>query len=423
MSTHFDSNRGYQALIGAETSKTQANSRYSTTNLTALSLSAITEILIAGDFNTSGNISLTGPGVIPASLTLTSTLGDISLSNGSGDVILGNHSLDIQADAGSVIITGDIDLSGSGGSDGGALTIDSYQAFSINGSITTQGGNSGNTGGDGGAITIFSEIGSVTVGSVIASGGNGVVGGGGRGGTIVFTPSNILSGGGIPQGKIVLQSNVSSTGGTGAISGLGGTIIFTAGRSISASTSTISSTFAGNNVSISGGIFIAAPNETITILGDLTINATLLIETGDTIALHNLLFNSPEILPLDRAPHNILSNTGSYYATPTVHIFGGNSCILSGDLVPPENAVIANFSGVYTQPEFLDLLTYSGNTILNFDTTNIPINPSSSQSQSQANLYAIYWMGVAEAELSDRLPWKSCMKIPAFLTVKTCEVE
>ncbi len=306
--------------------------------------------------------------------------GGIDLSGSSGDNG-GNASLT----GSSISVLGDINLSGGEGANGGTANFIGQNGISLSGELVAQGGDAtSGTAGSGGMVILSSSAGSLSIHNINTSGGAGTVAGasGGTAGIIALVPTNATGFDNTPTGTVIIGSDLSgglgnlvAAGGTGispGMSGAGALIMISANRSAPVSAATITSSLAGNDVTIDCRTFTMGQNEVLTVLGNLTVTATNRVTLGDTIALLDLTLTAPTINLETHGTYDILSSTGTLYPNTSLHFFAGQTLSVSGTLVPSGPIQEESFSTVYTTPEFRDLLIYNGSTILNFDTSTTP---------------------------------------------------
>ena len=314
--------------------------------------------------------------------------------------ITGNHNLAITANSSSITVSGDVDLSGTGGSPGGNLTTSSEMTTTFGGQILVQGG----AAGAGGDVTITSTAGSVSVHNINTSAGAGAVGG-----NIILTPTAGVSGG-YPLGLIILNSDLSGSfdgnlvAGAGA-GGTGGNITLSANRPSPVEVATIVSSAPGNDISIIAVNCTLGPNEVMTGLGAIAFACTTLT-LGDVVALTDLSIVSDTTNLRTHGDETILASNGLPYISPSLHFLGGTGYSQMGALVPADGILNAQDLSLATT-EFRPQLFYNDH-ILNYDTSAKPVPPppppSSITFTKRQRQFSVYLLSVADAELSDQLP-------------------
>jgi len=350
-----------------------------------------------GNVSIQSNTTFTNEGTFP-----------MQFQNSGGVAIQGNYNLQLTANSTSIAIAGDIHLLGSSGSAGGILTASGNQGITVNGQILTQGGNASlSAGGNGGNISLTASGGSIAINNINTSGGNGTTGG--NAGSITLIPSKAVGSQNIALGTLVINADLSglgnlvAQGGSGSSSGTGGTITLSASRTTFVSTATITSSIAGNDISIACGTFTVGDFEVMTALGNLTITAGTSITLFDTIALKELTLAAPVIHLQTHGTYEILNNLGTPYANPILHFYGGTGYSVLGLLDPPLGAIQELYLSAYTTAELQQLLVYSDPVILNFYFSG-PVPPGSTLPNSNIRTPILNQMAIAEAELTNWLP-------------------
>lgn len=341
----------------------------------------------------------------------------ITLAPNGGSSVTGAHNLMLRTFGSTISVLGKIDLSGSSGGNGGALTVLSFGSATFSDQILTQGGDNGaGAGGNGGAVMITSSTGSVSVHNINTSGGDGTGGAGGNASNIMLEPASGESGG-YPIGLTVLNSDLSSghdgnlvaLGGTGTVAGSGGSIVISANRTSYPTVATIVSDANHNSLEVRGNSFTMGPNETMTILGDILLVCPSLV-LGDMVSLDSMQLTATTIFLNTHGDVSLLNNLGGFYTSPTLHFLGGSIYSATGSFVPSGAPLNAQGLGLPAF-EFEPFLTFSGH-ILNFDTTfqpNPPPTPGGGGTVQIAPANFIvqgdfYKLAIADAQLSDLLP-------------------
>jgi filamentous hemagglutinin family protein len=392
--TLFASNITFSSAVGGVT---PLRSLSATTSSSTITVSADQTV-------TSGPMIYVGNVVVTTNVQFTNSgSGITSFTALTGDAIAGNFNVTISGLSSTVSVSGDIDLAGTSGSAGGALTINGGDGVIVTGQMLTQGGDqSPGSGGAGGHVSVSSSSGSVSVRNINTSGGDGTVAGG-NAGNITLQPASGYSGG-YPSGLIVLGQDLSSgvdgnlvaLGGTSG--GTNGTITLSANRSAAATVATITSSVAGNDVTIRGGSIVMGTYEAMTVLGNLSMTASTMT-LGDLVAQRDLSLIASTITLILHGDVTILSNTGTFYTSPSLHFFAGSNYLQVGSLVPATGPIDAG-SVAIAPSAFRSLLLYDSH-ILNYDTT-LPIPPA--QSSAADRQLSVYQLGIATAQLSDLVP-------------------
>jgi len=256
------------------------------------------------------------------------------------DTITGNFDLTITATTAgaSINVSGTIDTSGSGASNGGDVTITSGENVNV-AAIDTSGGP---LAGDAGNITL-QPVNTAYLGPI----------------------SNEV----LPNGTLQLAGNLTASGG-GA--GADGTITLgpATARSDFSSIATIHSKDTGNNVTITGGTLTMKSQESMTIKGALTINMSSTATISEIVAIDAISITAPSIQLRKRFGAYILEHTGRLYTSEQSHIYshasnptltGTITSIGSGNPVRHEQV-----DAQYSRALFATFLDYQG-FILNFD--------------------------------------------------------
>jgi hypothetical protein len=365
-----------------------------------------------GTITTAGNHTVaSGPMIYNGSVILTEDIQfyDAGLQPMTfSSSITGNFNLTLLAPSTQITVGGDVDLSGSSGSIGRNLSATSSAGLTFNGQILSQGGNaSPGVGGGGGNIVLSASAGSISVHNIDASGGDGTVAGG-NGGTIDLQPASNYSSG-FPVGIIVINNDLSGNGnlvttpGTGGV-GIGGTVTLSANRAGPATVATITSSAAGNDISVLAREFSMGSYEAMTGLGNIVLTCTNMT-LGDMVALDNLLIFGVDINLLTHGDITILNKYGDPYTSPSLHFLGGTGYIQSGALHPtgPLNAQNLGLSPSVFRPQ----LILGDPVILNYDTSPQPpppVPPAPFVASEASKRFAIYQLMIADAQLSDMLP-------------------
>ena len=374
------------------------------TPLTSLRVTASGTISVTGNQTVStGPMVYSGPVILTGNTRFLDTgANGITFSALSGNAISGNVNLNLVASGSTLVVDGDIDLSGSGGSVGGQLTTSSLNTSTFTGQILSTGGdNLGGAGGSGGDVSLISTGGSISVHNIHTVGGAGLTGG--AGGNISLAPAGSYSGD-YPVGLIVLNSDLSSSAagnlvasaGTGG--GTGGAITLSASRSSAAKVATITSSLSGNDITLIGHSITMGAYEVMTGLGNISLTGAELT-LGDLVALDNLTLLGGDINLLLHGDETILASNGLLYISPTLHFLSGGTYLQVGSLIPADSDLNAQGLGL-TAAAFRPQLLYNSH-ILNFDTSPKPVPFVATEASKQ---YAIYLLLIADAQLSDLLP-------------------
>jgi hypothetical protein len=313
-------------------------------------------------------------------------LGDNTLfiNTGSGgitftDTITGNFDLQMDAANTFISVAGDVSTAGTAmGADGQSITISAGEEITFSGSISSQGGLATGTVGPSGAnIFIESTGGSVFIQEMNSSGTNDAFQGGAAGDIILQAGSGTTSGslGNIPNGILVLSDVITAAGGSGAITGLGGDIeLSPTGRTDYPSIATITSSFSGNSITITGRSLSMGTNEAMTAFGDISVILTGSAVVSDMVARDALTITSPGGLTLvGHGTVSILDSAGDLVLITGGHLLARTSIVANVTATVGEISGVGLVPGV-TQSSFQALLTYVPNSyILNFATESTPV--------------------------------------------------
>jgi hypothetical protein len=336
-----------------------------TAALTSLFVDASGSIITHGNQSVSaGPMTYQGTVILNSATTFSNTgstaitFQNSTLLMGVGD-ITGNFPVTITAlPSGSIDVTGNINTTGAG-ANGAPVTLLASSNISV-GSVTTTGA----TNFSGGNVQMTSSHGSITTGTINASG----VGTGGGASILLQPTSEFTTGslGNLPSGIVVLNGNLLADGASG------GSIILSAGRTTAMSVATITSSLAGNNVTITAPAFSVGANEAITVLGNLTLNTTTAV-LGDTVALGTLTIGLPgsSVTVLIHGDETLLTFTGSLATSSSVHFLSGGTYLLNGTPVPSSPLNQGQVSTLTSS----QLIYAPQSLILNFDSVAIPIIP------------------------------------------------
>jgi hypothetical protein len=339
--------------------------------------------------NTTGIFTNTGAGGIFFSSTLTSTNIPITLS----------------APNTTIEVVGTTTTSGSGaGLIGRALNVSAGDDATF-GAINAVGG----SGANGGHVSISSTNGSVSVGSINTSGSTG-----GNGGEITLQPaSGFTSGffGHLPDGKILLNGNLTASGGS-----TGNIYLAPTGRMDGLSIASITSSLVGNNITINGASLTIGSLEAFTILGDLTVSTSGAISVGDIVSLETIDLTGGSITLNARGSTLLLDYLGQLSVSSESHLIGRSSVDLnSGSQMI--NGHVLTFPSIPSN-EFKTYLVYVSSLadvptslILNFDNGSSPPPPPppsppspSPASSLSAPLVFVMPLIIANTELEENLP-------------------
>jgi hypothetical protein len=405
--TFFSTVEGPASLTLVGSTVTFYNTVGAGTVLTGLDVTG-SSIAVYGNHTTSGAMSYTGPVVLNADMNFQNTgSGGITFSS----TITGNYELMITGLNTFIDIGGNVSTASLASTNGRPLTATGGSHITFSGSISTQGGTpTGVLGPAGGDILIQSTGGSVSVAEINTSGTNDVVVGG-NAGDLLLQPASGLSAtsfGNLPDGQLILNGDLIALGGTGAVSGMGGDIrLSVIGRSLYPSIATITSSFSGNSVSISGRSFTMGTNEAMTLFGSLTVNLTGAATVSDIVARDGLTITSPGGLTLvGHGLVQILNSAGELY-----YIYGGH--LLARTAI---SATVTSYVGPFDTVSLVDIsdqtlfqaaLTYAPNSyMLNYGFVQPapPVPPIVVPTFPISRASFINQMGVASISFEDLLP-------------------
>ncbi len=331
-------------------------------------------ISIAGNQSVSqGPMAYNGP----ITLTAAATFVDFGASGITTENITGNFPLILDASNSTITVVGDLNTSGEvSAADGKALTLTAYGDIAINGSIDTTGGDVVSMGGfDGGTVQITSSTGNITVQSIDVSGNSGTSTGGSSGGITLQPGSGFTSTslGNLPNGKIIFNTpgTLTALGVSGVTNpGTDGSILLaTAGRGGALSVASITSSLAGNDVTIQAGSLQVGAQEAITVLGNLTITTSSSLTIGDVVAQGSCTIDN-DGNPISINTHGsiqLLTYLGTSVNSPNAHFVSLNASTVNGSPTP------ADLLSVRTENLSRSVLIYAPlNLILNFETFVYP---------------------------------------------------
>jgi hypothetical protein len=366
-----------------------------------------TSILVYGNHTTTGAMSYTGPVTLNANMTFLNTgAGGMSFSS----TITGNRTLVLSAPSTFISVGGAISTAGSAGMNGREITLSAGSDITLAGSLSSEGGTLvGASGPSGGDIAIISSGGTISVGDINTSGTDAVLIGGSAGDLIIQPASGTTNGplGNIPNGRIVLNGDITAQGGTGAISGQSGDIqLSVIGRSDYPSIATIVSSYSGNSVTIEARTLTMGTNEVMTVAGSILFNLTESATVSDMVARDSLTIVAPSGLTLvGHGLEQVLDFTGTLY-----YIYGGH--ILARTFISaPVTTVIGPFGvvglvDIANQALFQGAISYVPNSyLLNYAASQpappvVPVNPTTPISRESF----IAQLGVASISFEDLLP-------------------
>ncbi len=375
-----------------------------------------------------GNTLFTDSGATGITFTSSSTaLPDLTVGG-----ITGNFPLTLSALSSTITVNGDIDTSGgTSAADGEIVTMTASGDITVNGEIDTRGGDVMSGGGfDGGDVVITSTGGNITVESIDVSGRSGTMTGGSAG-MINLQPGTgftTTAQGNIPNGKIIFNApgTITALGVSGATNpGTDGSISLAgAARTGALSVASITSSLAGNDVTIHGGTLSVGVQEAITVLGDLTISMSSSLTLGDVVVLDdytltclsNFLVNVHGVIDL-------LTFDGTFAESPKAHFVYRGTGTVNGSPTPASS--LSQRQTSLSQPAFYTVLQntlQSPTLILNYDTLETPVPPSPSAGPSAAALAAtastIYNFTVANSEMF--YLWEQIPNLFVLHPYKTC---
>jgi len=391
------------------------------TRLTGLSVTSGAITIGASNINTSGAILMaaTTTATTTGTLTISQTgSGGVSFTSGNATTLTVADHFTINATNTTVSFSGALVATGpSAGVDGSNVTINAGGDITMGGAISATGGaESGGIGPNGGNVNLDSTGGSISVQSVDVSGTNGTNDGGSAGSITIEPALTCVEGalGCIPDGRIILNGNLTAARGTGALSnGIDGPILLVAtGRSTIPSIATIVSSYAGNDVVLTGSNIVTGSTETISILGSFTATASTSIILSnlvvkDSITLQGPVGVTPILVLLAHGDQTVLEYTGSLGVISTEHIIspsitnnttvvGNSSYIATTTLTPSELATRMT----YTPDSYL--LDYSiGITPASTGTSSVSCNcnPSIKLTFGEFSMLNV----IADAQLTDIL--------------------
>lgn len=323
--------------------------------------------------------------------------------------IEGNYSLTLTANSSSITVSGDVDLSGTGGSSGGSLTATAGSGITFTKQILSKGNGSGN----GGSVSLASSGGSISVHNIHTSGGATA----GNGGNITLEPAGTYAEGSpaYPRGIIILnedlsleaEGNLVAKGGEG---GTGGDILLSAHRTDACKVATITSG-SSNDISLTGNSFTMGPFEAMTCLGSITLSCPTLT-LGDIVALEDLMILGVQVNLRTRDSISILNSQGLFKSFPTLHFLSGGIYIQSGFLIPSDGKL--NAQSLDVSPSIFREKLLFEEYVLNFD----GVKWYFLFLEQGIRGYLIYQLLIADAELSDLLPIEKTLPPKPFLLGK-----
>lgn len=360
-------------------------------------------------------MSYTGPVTTTTAVTFNNTTsGGISMS--STLTVVGNTTF--TAPSTSVSVSGAVTATGaSAGTDGYDLTVTAGGAVTFGAAIDASGGAiSGGVGPNGGDVDIESTGGNVSVYGITTSGTDGVTTGG-NAGDISLKPAGTCTDGAlgcIPNGRIILNGNLTASQGTGTTEGTDGTILLSStGRSTTPSIATIISSYAGNDVTITGGTLIVGPNESISVLGDFTATLSSHMVASDIIALDTINITTPLFVFQSHGSEEILLYTGSLAIAPAEHVISrANTSTIT--TIVGDTSKIGTVS--LSQADFLTELQYTPSSyVLNYSATTSPVYPPTPApipippTPAQPLAEFVIEVGIADAGFNDLLDYYNKM--------------
>lgn len=371
--------------------------------LTSLVVNADAISVYADQTVSTGPLTYNGPVALFANVAFAKTgSGAVTFAEG----ITGNYELAIEALSSTVSIAGTVDLTGAAGTGaaGKNCAILAGGNVTLGGEFLAQGASAAGAGGAGGSVEIASLGGSISLHNVYTFGGAGATTG--VGGNITISPASTYTGI-YPDGLLVLNEDLGGEGNLvatqSAVGAAGAVITLNAGRSSYPKVATITSSLAGNDVSLLGETITMGSNEVMTVLGDLTLDGYTMT-LSDIVVLENLQITALDINLLQHGPVTMLLAAGNFGISPSLHWQSGGTYSQFGILNPPDG--VTN-SGTLVLPadEFLPLLTFESH-ILNYDgdVYHVPAIKRVPHVPIPTRQNLIYQLGVADAELSDMLP-------------------
>jgi hypothetical protein len=279
-----------------------------------------------------------------------------------------------------ITVVGNLTATGSGaGVNGYNVRMNAGGAITMGGNIDTTGGAAaGGVGPDGGDVDFTSTGGNISVFDITTSGAAGADVGG-NAGTIALTPAlTCVDGplGCIPDGRIILNGDLYGVGGAGTDPGQMAPIYLAAsGRAVVPSIATVISSFSGNDVSITGGVLSVGPQESVSILGSLSVDVSRQIFLSDVVARDDITFSAPVLVFEAHGPEQVLQFDGTLGIIAAEHIisrtqnFGGVTTIVG------DSANIGTTS--LTQAQVQTIMQYAPESyLLDFDVSITPSPPS-----------------------------------------------
>jgi len=356
---------------------------------TSLNVTGIS--IITQDFQTTaGAMSYNGP--------VTANTTGIFTNTGAGGIffsstLTGNDiPITLSAPNTTIQVVGTTTTSGSG-----AGMIGQTLDVSADGDITMGAINAlGGAGANGGDVGITSTNGSISVGTINTSGGVG-----GNGGDITLQPdSGFTAGalGNLPNGTIVLNGNLTATGTIG-----GDISLAPIGRMSPLSIASITSSLAGNNITIDGASFTMGSLEAFTVLGNLTVNTSGAITVGDLVSLDSIVLTGGSITLNARGSALLLDYLGNLNDSPISHILARTTVQLNSG-VQMINGEVISFA-YPSRTDFETFLIYVPSSLLLNLTSVLPIPPPSPNPSSlSAPLAFVMPLIIANTELELLLP-------------------
>jgi filamentous hemagglutinin family protein len=290
--------------------------------------------LTGTQFNVGGDITLSG-----ASLTFPSPvnlIGDSNMTVASGGTMTFNSTVDggsnfgvdvgpagsavFNAPLGGSVNLGSLTVTGIVNLPGLPFTATTSGDITLNQLVLTA------DAVNGGDIDLTSSGGTITVNDIDASGTAG------NGGHIYLQPgpgSTSTSLGTTPRGILVFEgTSVVSNGGVTP----GNIRLAAAGRTTPQSIATI---VGMQNLTITGGTFLMGLNESMTVLGDLTIDP-FVVTLSDIITLGFLSVTGSSITLNPQPPAIYLASNGMFYISPNAHIITGGGSTFSIAVLPAD---------------------------------------------------------------------------------------
>lgn len=264
------------------------------------------------------------PVVLLANVTYTDT-GTTGITFNS--TITGPYALDLEAPNGAITVVGTVNVA--------SLTSSCSNAATFESPITTSG-----------AVSITSTGNSVSVDAISA--GNNIA----LQPASTYTSDVLSAGDNIPDGILILNGAINAAAHTVTLS--------PTGRSILLSVATITGPPSGGNLTITADTITIGSNETLTVRGNLALNAATLT-LSDTIASGALTSSAATINIYLHNPGLIYTAAGDLITSPNTSILSSSVPALTGAIITSGPGAPEQIAAVPLSPSaFSALLIYSG---------------------------------------------------------------